>query len=384
MADGRAFTSTPDNVSGNAVDITFVTNASAQVVDRQTVAIGSPATIGRAEVIGASASASAADPGLVVHLSPNTVPTVKQGPAGASAWLIAGPVTLATGAATIGAVQLVTGAAVVGALATGAATIGQVQNTTGTATMGLVGLVTGAAVIGALATGTATIGSVVNVTSTATIGVVVLATGSTPIGTLATGTATMGLVGLVTGAAVIGALATGTATLGQVVLATGAAAIGSIATGTATLGYVMPIGGYARTAVVLSFSSVTGVTSEALVTLKIFKGGVEQASGTAYTVTTGKTFRLQTYHGSVIGTGASGNSSKMTIRASSTVSTTSPIAGVLFVHNQAATAAVGGSDTVPIPEGTEIASAQQIGVSHLDSGTANTINFVAIGYEYLP
>lgn len=317
MADGRAFTGTPDATNGNPIDVTIVTNSSSQTVDRQTVAIGDPSTLTRVAVKTTGASATSSDPALVVAISPNTPQVVTQGPAGASAWLISGPVTLATGAATIGAVQLVTGAAVVGALATGSATIGSVV------------LATGAAAIGSLATGTATLGQTVNVTSTATIGLVVNVTS------------------------------------------------------TATIGYVVQAGP-ARTNVLLTFSSVTGVTTEALANMKIFKGGAEQASGSTYTVTTGKTFRIQSYHGSVIGSGASGNSSKMSIRSAATVTVASAIAGVLFVHNQAATANVGGSDAVSIPDGTEIASAQQVGVSHLESGTANTVNFVISGYEYTP
>lgn len=384
--DGRAFTGTPDPASGNAIDITLVTNASSQVVDRQTVSIGDPSTITRVAVLATGASASANDPALVVGISPNSPITVKQGAAGASAWLISGPVTLATGAATIGAVQLVTGANPIGSIATGSATLGQIVNATGSATMGLVVLATGANPIGSIATGSATLGVIVNATGSATMGLVGLVTGGAVIGVLGTGSATLGAVSLVTGSATLGlvVLATGTAAIGSI--ATGSATLGSVVnvTSTATIGYVVPVTP-ARTNVLLSWASVTGVTTEALGTLQIVKGGAAVTAATVYSVTTGKTFRVQAIQGSVVGTGASGNSARFMVRSAAAVTVASVAIAQLVAHNNAATAAVGGSAELPIVDGIEVGPGPtQIGVSHIDSGTANTTNFTLIGYEYTP
>lgn len=358
MVDSSARTGTPDATNGNIIDITLVTNSSGTIVDRQTVAIGDPTTIARAAVLTTGASASTNDAALVVTMSPNAAThKVAQGAAGASAWLISGPVTLVNTQVTIA--QAVT-------LATGAATIGAVT------------IATGAAVIGALATGSATIG--VLGATTATIGQVVLATGAAVVGALATGTATIGAVTIATGAAAIGSLATGSATIGQVALVTGAAVIGALATGTATIGQVQVVGA-ARTNIAITFASITGITTEALATLQINKAGT-LSSGTTYTVTTGKTLRVQSVNGHIVTTGATGQSAKITVRNAAAVTVASPGYAVLFISAPAAVAAAGAQLGLPIPDGLEFASATQLGVSHLETTANDTVNFALVGYEY--
>lgn len=239
MADSKAFSITPDLVTGNPIAIVAVTNANADHVDQQIVTIGD-ATDGtlHAAVTANGLKVEATIPGTVavsVANFPATQPvsgtvvvtsvgvsnfpatqavsgtltvtqataanlnaTVAQGAAGASAWLISGAVVatgtvaLGTASATIGQIALVTGSAVIGAvtqsgspwtingtvsLATAAATIGQVVLATGTAAIGTV-------TQGAAGASAWLISGAVTMTGTA-----VLATGTAAIGTVAQGTA---------------------------------------------------------------------------------------------------------------------------------------------------------------------------------------------------
>lgn len=119
-------------------------------------------------------------------------------------------------------------------------------------------------------------------------------------------------------------------------------------------------------------------TTEALASLAINKGGTTTAAQTTYTVTAGKTLRLQSVTAN-LSSGSGTQTIKVRIRAAATVSVASSIVwtGV----------GIGPSGTpnqivADWPDGIEIAGGQQIGIS-LVSGNANNTTTVSLnGYEY--
>ncbi len=134
-----------------------------------------------------------------------------------------------------------------------------------------------------------------------------------------------------------------------------------------------------RTYVTLVLNGVSGVTSEALATMTINFGGVT-TSNTQYTVSAGKTFRIQSISFEVQATVASAGSVVINLRAGSTVSTSSGI----LCHMSAASAAKGASGLAnqSFPDGLEIASGQQVGISQIATVTTTTIDVTVVGFEY--
>lgn len=140
-----------------------------------------------------------------------------------------------------------------------------------------------------------------------------------------------------------------------------------------------------RTFVTLSASRVTGVAAETLLTCAQNKGG-STASATSYTVTSGKTLRIQSISATVRGssTAAAVNGIVNLRSAASSVSTASPLVMTLDVPGIADTSAAGNGNQVdvPIPDGLEIAGGQQIALSQSCSTTSATVSVTLIGFEY--
>lgn len=138
-----------------------------------------------------------------------------------------------------------------------------------------------------------------------------------------------------------------------------------------------------RTAIVLFLDAVTGITSEALGTMSINKGGAAQTAATSYTVTAGKTLRISGMHTSVKNTSTVASDSRTRLRqASSSFSVSSPIVLLNEAGSPAAIANAVGTDDTVMPDGFEIAGGQIIGISHVESATTCTISVMVVGYEY--
>lgn len=136
-----------------------------------------------------------------------------------------------------------------------------------------------------------------------------------------------------------------------------------------------------RTYVVFPLDAATLVTSEALASVNVNKGGTLQGAATTYTVTTGKTLRIQSISASVQGTNSTVQYVKVRVRSGASVTASSPIVINLFVSNTGSTNAIGFAEQ-DVPDGLEIAGGQQVGISQL-GGTANgTVSVTVIGYEY--
>lgn len=143
-----------------------------------------------------------------------------------------------------------------------------------------------------------------------------------------------------------------------------------------------------HTPVVIYANALTGITTEALTTLQINKGGTT-SSGTAYTVTAGKTFRVMSFSHTVIVPATTGCASRVFLRSAATVAASSPVSAQSAVGT-GNTAFAAGMNSQTFPEASvEIAGGQQVGVSHIESstiaGSATTgagVAFCIAGYEF--
>lgn len=138
-----------------------------------------------------------------------------------------------------------------------------------------------------------------------------------------------------------------------------------------------------RTPVSLSVDRAAGVTSEALATIAINKAGVV-TSATSYTVATGKRLRVQYIGFTVRGTGIIALiSGRLRLRGDpSAVSISSAIYGLTDISTTGALLESSTTTSIPIADGLEFAAGTQIGLSHIESGTACTISISLIGFEY--
>lgn len=142
-----------------------------------------------------------------------------------------------------------------------------------------------------------------------------------------------------------------------------------------------------RTYVSFSATGIAGVTGEALISFSQNKGGTVTAGVTSYTITSGKTFRIQSITVSVRAGAAAVPFSRCILRsntAGATIATSSVVYNCGEVFGISATTGVGGQETISFPDGLEIAGNGTVsfGMSHLDQATTNIINVTIAGYEY--
>lgn len=145
-----------------------------------------------------------------------------------------------------------------------------------------------------------------------------------------------------------------------------------------------------RSKVVLTLTKSASITTEALVTLTQKKGDATTTTGTSYTVTAGKTLRIQSMFVSILVTTALTTVQNVAVRlregaaAGGAVSVASDIVAELETSATAVTAGAGGQSWQAWPDGIEIAAGQNIGISELAVGTAGdaTVTIVVHGFEY--
>lgn len=130
----------------------------------------------------------------------------------------------------------------------------------------------------------------------------------------------------------------------------------------------------------LSFTAdgVAAPTAEALATFTSNKGGVATVGVTSYTVTVGKTLRLQSITGNLVSNSGT-QTIKIRVRSAVSVLATSPIIWLTF-----GTGASGATNPFSVnwPDGIEIAGSQQVGVTLVSGNASNTCTFSLNGYEY--
>lgn len=140
-----------------------------------------------------------------------------------------------------------------------------------------------------------------------------------------------------------------------------------------------------RTYVILYAQIVAGVTTEALITFTKNVNGTATATQTAYTITSGKTFRIQALSVSVKNTTTVANSGTVNVRVAGSVSASSPIVASLFVSAPAAVASAVAADSAQFTDGIDILGngTIQIGISHIENvTTASIVSVTLTGYEY--
>ena len=143
-----------------------------------------------------------------------------------------------------------------------------------------------------------------------------------------------------------------------------------------------------RTPVIFRADEINSLSTEALVSMTVNKGGVETAAQTTYTVTTGKTLRIQALIFSVTINTTTGGQKKGSLRlraSSGTVLVSSPVYFNIVCGSNALAAVNEGTETSTATcDGLEFPSGWQVGLSEISPGTASrtAISFCVVGYEY--
>lgn len=140
-----------------------------------------------------------------------------------------------------------------------------------------------------------------------------------------------------------------------------------------------------RTYITLYAQLLTGVTTEALATFTKNVGGTATTGQTAYTITNGKTFRIQSLSVMINDSTTTANNISVNVRVAASVSASSPIVASCGASSVAAVATAKGFASVTFSDGIDIPGngSIQIGVSHIENATTASIaSFTLVGFEY--
>lgn len=141
-----------------------------------------------------------------------------------------------------------------------------------------------------------------------------------------------------------------------------------------------------RTPVTLFCSGTASVASDTLLSLTGWKAGAAVAAATSYTVTTGKTFRLQAVVFNARFTTASTTVTFANVKFSLRAITSGALAATSAPVLQQTLALAANMPSVSletsVPDGLEFASGYVFGVSQLGSATTLSVDATLIGYEY--
>lgn len=139
-----------------------------------------------------------------------------------------------------------------------------------------------------------------------------------------------------------------------------------------------------RVVKVFQVSAVAGVTTEGMVTLTPLSDFTAGATGTSFTVTSGKRLRLQALVASVRATTttAVGATIRLRISASGAVTTSTPAIASIGVYESVAVANNAFSNWISLPDGLELSGTMQLGISQLATATSASLDIQLIGFEY--
>lgn len=141
-----------------------------------------------------------------------------------------------------------------------------------------------------------------------------------------------------------------------------------------------------RSKVLLTLTKTASITTEALLTMTIKKGDATTTAATTYTVTAGKTLRIQSIFLSATLTIAGVTAVAIRLRegaaAGGTVALASDIIAELEVSANIATIGISGQQTLIYPDGLELTGGQQLAVSELATTVDAAVTIVITGYEY--
>ena len=262
--------------------------------------------------------------------------------------------------------QPVTGTVVVSSLSTTAVVSGSVGIASFPASTALV---SGSVAIASFPSSTANVsGSITTISATGTINVTGAITTISATGTVNTGITT------ITG--------TGTLNVGISTISPAGTAKGTQA------GLFLPVqdakdSGRALRVFTINYTTAPG--TEALATFTVNQGLNVTTSVSLYTVTSGKTLRLQAISGAALNATTTQSNAKLRVRTSSATSIGSPVCIDLAFPAVAGTtvASLGVANSLAIPDGLEIAGGQSIGISTVSTPTSTAlVGCSLIGYEY--
>lgn len=142
-----------------------------------------------------------------------------------------------------------------------------------------------------------------------------------------------------------------------------------------------------RTQRTLYSQSFASVTSEVLLNLSQVLNFATATTGTTWTVTSGKVFRVQSIYLTNRLSAATHNWVRVNLRAvaSGTVAATSPIIATVSLPTVpigTAAANYGQSIVQAFPDGLELPSGASFGLSHIGAAATGANDVVVVGYEY--
>ena len=139
-----------------------------------------------------------------------------------------------------------------------------------------------------------------------------------------------------------------------------------------------------RTIKVYTATSVTGVTTEAMLTLTPLTNFTAGSTGSSFSVTSGKTFRIQSIVATIQSTTTTAVSGAVRLRISASGTVTTGTTATASIGTDATSAQNGGGSTniLHFPDGLEISGTMQFGLSQVAGSTSSTVSASIIGYEY--
>ena len=139
-----------------------------------------------------------------------------------------------------------------------------------------------------------------------------------------------------------------------------------------------------RVVKIYTAQAVAGVTTEAMMTLTPYTDFTAGGTGTSFSVTAGKRFRVEQLVATVRATAATAVGGVVNLRISSSGAVTTATA-IMGPAGTGQTAAIIGSaitGTINFPDGLELSGTMQFGVSQLMSATSASVYVSLIGFEY--
>ena len=165
-----------------------------------------------------------------------------------------------------------------------------------------------------------------------------------------------------------------------------AAKVTNAVPGSTDYGQVVRVVQPARTqrTIYVQATAANSVTTEALITASNVLGFATATTGTTFTVTSGKTFYIQSVIvGFALSTAAAAwGRINLRVNTGGTATATSPIAATVTVPTQSTAAIAGGGfGAATFPDGLALPAGASFGVSHIASATTGILNFTIVGYE---
>lgn len=141
-----------------------------------------------------------------------------------------------------------------------------------------------------------------------------------------------------------------------------------------------------RTRIAITADAVTPAASETAITFVKDVAGTSTTGQTVYTVTTGKTLRLQLFYASLKQSSTTVVAARVRLReASSGCTTTSPIIATCDLATPATTAVAntgGASCSISVSDGYELPSTFTMCLTGVATSAAGTVSVTLLGFEY--